>query len=222
MAGPEDTSGGKDLTSCAEDETFSDQKFGEENDEHINVEDTTESDQAIVEDGEQLQASETGTVSADLELDQEYSGPDSEQPASATNIVSESIDNESANDVADNGRSDQPNGVETGLHEEEPDVQGVTEQMDGQAQASDFSDRVFRLPLSRVKHIIKMDPDVTLASQEAVVTIARAAELFISALSRDASYKTIQGRRRVVLRRDLEHIMDTRECYAFLEGAMDS
>ena len=39
-------------------------------------------------------------------------------------------------------------------------------------------ERVNRLPLTRIKHIIKMDPDVTLASQDAVVMIAKAAVSF--------------------------------------------
>ena len=34
--------------------------------------------------------------------------------------------------------------------------------------------RLFKLPLTRIKAIIKMDPEVTLASQEAVVSIAKA------------------------------------------------
>ena len=40
---------------------------------------------------------------------------------------------------------------------------------------SDKIERVNRLPLTRIKHIIKMDPDVTLASQDAVIMIAKAA-----------------------------------------------
>ena len=46
-------------------------------------------------------------------------------------------------------------------------------------------ERVNRLPLTRIKHIIKMDPDVTLASQDAVVMIAKAAVSFcMSALTK--------------------------------------
>jgi DNA polymerase epsilon subunit 4 len=35
------------------------------------------------------------------------------------------------------------------------------------------SERVLRLPLTRVKHIMKFDPDVHLASQEAVFIITK-------------------------------------------------
>ena len=35
-------------------------------------------------------------------------------------------------------------------------------------------ERIVKLPLTRIKHIIKMDPDVTLASQDSVIMIAKA------------------------------------------------
>lgn len=83
------------------------------------------------------------------------------------------------------------------------------------------TDKLLRLPLSRVKNIMKMDPEVTLASQEAVATLAKAAELFIMAVSQDAIYKTLQSKRKTLLRKDLEHVFDTKDCYAFLEGCME-
>lgn len=38
--------------------------------------------------------------------------------------------------------------------------------------------RLSRLPLARVKALVKADPDVTLAGQEAIFILARAAELW--------------------------------------------
>ena len=35
--------------------------------------------------------------------------------------------------------------------------------------------KLIQLPLTRIKHIMKMDPDVNLASQESVVLLAKAA-----------------------------------------------
>ncbi len=43
---------------------------------------------------------------------------------------------------------------------------------------SDKNERVNKLPLTRIKHLIKMDPDVTLASQDAVIMIAKATVSF--------------------------------------------
>ena len=40
--------------------------------------------------------------------------------------------------------------------------------------ASEKMERLFQLPITRIKSIIKLDPDVTLASQDAVVLIAKA------------------------------------------------
>ena len=39
---------------------------------------------------------------------------------------------------------------------------------------SEKTERIVKLPLSRIKHMVKLDPDVTLASQDAVLMIAKA------------------------------------------------
>lgn len=83
------------------------------------------------------------------------------------------------------------------------------------------SDRIVQLPLSRIKHLIKMDPDVTLASQEAVVTLAKATELFVQMVSKDASSSMMQGKRKTLQRKDLDQVLLKRDCYCFLEGAID-
>ncbi|XP_046353397.1 DNA polymerase epsilon subunit 4-like [Haliotis cracherodii] len=100
--------------------------------------------------------------------------------------------------------------------------QVVEEEIQSQTTEQSGSDRLFKLPLSRIKHIIKSDPDVSLASQEAVVSLAKAAELFIQMLAKDAATKTLQGKRKTLQRKDLDVILDTRDCYAFLEGVLDS
>ncbi|XP_060606867.1 DNA polymerase epsilon subunit 4-like [Ruditapes philippinarum] len=82
-------------------------------------------------------------------------------------------------------------------------------------------DRLLKLPLSRVKSIMKSDPDVTLASQDAVVALAKATELFIQLISKDASGSTMQGKRKTLQRKDLDNVMDRRDCYLFLDGAID-
>lgn len=45
---------------------------------------------------------------------------------------------------------------------------------ENQDATGERGERVVKLPLTRIKSIIKMDPDVTLASQDAVITIAKA------------------------------------------------
>ena len=83
------------------------------------------------------------------------------------------------------------------------------------------SDRLIKLPLTRIKTIMKSDPDVTLASQEAVVALAKATELFIQMFSKDASSSTLQGKRKTLQRKDLDHVMDRKDCYLFLDGTLD-
>jgi hypothetical protein len=55
---------------------------------------------------------------------------------------------------------------------------------DESEQEEEKSEKVLRLPFSRVKHIMKIDPDVNLASQEAVFLITK------STVSVDAFLKT--------------------------------
>jgi DNA polymerase epsilon subunit 4 len=45
------------------------------------------------------------------------------------------------------------------------------------------SEKILKLPLSRVKHIMKMDPDVHLASQEAVFLITKSTVSVTKALT---------------------------------------
>lgn len=83
------------------------------------------------------------------------------------------------------------------------------------------NEKLMKLPLSRIKSIMKSDPDVTLASQEAVIAIAKATELFIWELSKDAVHSTLQSKRKTLQRKDLDSILDTRDRYLFLEGTLD-
>ncbi|XP_032296831.1 DNA polymerase epsilon subunit 4 isoform X2 [Coturnix japonica] len=61
-----------------------------------------------------------------------------------------------------------------------------------------------RLPLSRVKALVKADPDVSLASHEAVFVLARAA-----------------GKRKTLQRKDLDNAIEAVDEFAFLEGTLD-
>ena len=49
------------------------------------------------------------------------------------------------------------------------------ENVDPEQTESDKTERLIKLPITRIKHIMKMDPDVNLASQDAVILIAKAA-----------------------------------------------
>ncbi|GFO39963.1 DNA polymerase epsilon subunit 4 [Plakobranchus ocellatus] len=108
----------------------------------------------------------------------------------------------------------------------------LTEEKD-QAAESDQAQREFRsesepqeklikLPLTRIRSIMKTDPDVKIASHDAVVILAKAAELFIQNLSREAAEKTLRDKRKTVSRKHLDDVLDARDKYAFLEGVIES
>lgn len=112
-------------------------------------------------------------------------------------------------------------GVDEEVVPESQENEVLQEKGDAETTEQSGHDRLIKLPLSRVKHIMKCDPDVTLASQEAVVALAKATELFVHMLSKDASGNTMQGKRKTLQRKDLDHVMERRDCYLFLDGALD-
>uniref|UniRef100_A0A8C9CZK9 DNA polymerase epsilon subunit 4 n=1 Tax=Panthera leo TaxID=9689 RepID=A0A8C9CZK9_PANLE len=75
-----------------------------------------------------------------------------------------------------------------------------------QAPTSVPGARLSRLPLARVKALVKADPDVTLAGQEAIFILARAAELFVETIAKDAYCCAQQGKRKTLQRRDLGRV----------------
>ncbi|NXQ48078.1 DPOE4 polymerase, partial [Callaeas wilsoni] len=77
--------------------------------------------------------------------------------------------------------------------------------------------RLARLPLARVKALVKADPDVTLASQEAVFVLARATELFVETIAKDAYVYAQQGKRKTLQRKDLDNAIEAIDEFAFLE-----
>ncbi|XP_031238112.1 DNA polymerase epsilon subunit 4 isoform X2 [Mastomys coucha] len=81
--------------------------------------------------------------------------------------------------------------------------------------------RLSRLPLARVKALVKADPDVTLAGQEAIFILARAAELFVETIAKDAYCCAQQGKRKTLQRRDLDNAIEAVDEFAFLEGSFN-
>ncbi|XP_045614142.1 DNA polymerase epsilon subunit 4 [Procambarus clarkii] len=78
-----------------------------------------------------------------------------------------------------------------------------------------------RLPLARVKKIMKADPDLNLASQDAVYLITKATELFVESLVQEAYHYTCQARKKTVSRRDVDNSIEAIEALAFLDGALE-
>ncbi|XP_037326595.2 DNA polymerase epsilon subunit 4 [Pungitius pungitius] len=95
-----------------------------------------------------------------------------------------------------------------------------TRQQAGPAAAVSHS-RPSKLPLSRIKALMKTDPDVSLASQESVFIIAKATELFVEMIARDSLVYAQQGKRKTLQRKDLDNAIEAIDEFAFLEGTLD-
>lgn len=87
--------------------------------------------------------------------------------------------------------------------------------------AGEKSEKLSKLPLARIRTIIKADPDVAIASQESVFLISKATELFIDRLTKDIYRVTQANKRKTIQRKDFDIVTDTCEELAFLEGAID-
>ncbi|XP_037624845.1 DNA polymerase epsilon subunit 4 [Sebastes umbrosus] len=110
-----------------------------------------------------------------------------------------------------------------GEAEEEKDSTGQTQQQQtGPAAAAAGShNRLSKLPLARIKAIMKTDPDVSLASQESVFIIAKATELFVEMIAKDSLVYAQQGKRKTLQRKDLDNAIEAIDEFAFLEGTLD-
>ncbi|XP_066603139.1 DNA polymerase epsilon subunit 4 [Prorops nasuta] len=82
-------------------------------------------------------------------------------------------------------------------------------------------EKLLRLPLGRVRNIIKTDPDVNIINQEAVFLIAKSTELFIDSLAKEAYKYTQQMRKKTVQKRDIENAIDNVDALVFLEGMIE-
>ncbi|XP_078574621.1 DNA polymerase epsilon subunit 4-like [Branchiostoma floridae x Branchiostoma japonicum] len=85
----------------------------------------------------------------------------------------------------------------------------------------DKPERLSKLPLTRIKAMMKMDPDVTLASQESVLLISKATELFIESLAKEAYVHARQGKRKTLQKKDIDNSIEELDSFAFLEGTLD-
>ncbi|KAL7855056.1 hypothetical protein SRHO_G00172460 [Serrasalmus rhombeus] len=105
--------------------------------------------------------------------------------------------------------------------EEEPRGDGGEEDGAQNSSPTGPHSRLAKLPLSRIKALMKADPDVSLASQESVFIIAKATELFVEMIAKDALVYAQQGKRKTLQRKDLDNAIEAIDEFAFLEGTLD-
>ena len=88
-------------------------------------------------------------------------------------------------------------------------------------QQSNAPDKLYKFPLGRIKNIMKLDPDVNLASQESVFLITKALEMFVENLAIESYSFTAQTKKKTISKKDVENAIDAVDALAFLDGAMD-
>ncbi|XP_078041736.1 DNA polymerase epsilon subunit 4 [Augochlora pura] len=82
-------------------------------------------------------------------------------------------------------------------------------------------EKLVKLPLGRIKNIIKMDPDVHMINQEAVFLIAKSTELFIDSLAKESYKYTAQMKKKTIQKRDIESAINNVDALVFLEGTLN-
>ncbi|XP_022816391.1 DNA polymerase epsilon subunit 4 [Spodoptera litura] len=81
--------------------------------------------------------------------------------------------------------------------------------------------RSTRLPIARIKNIMKMDPDVSVVSGDAVFLVTKATELFLETIAKETYAYTATNKRKIIAKKDLDLVINKVDCLCFLEGAMD-
>ncbi|KAF7399280.1 hypothetical protein HZH68_007872 [Vespula germanica] len=101
-------------------------------------------------------------------------------------------------------------------------LQDSQEETDTALQADEEQrEKLVRLPIGRVRNIIKMDPDVNLVNQEAVFLIAKSTELFIDSLAKEAYKYTVQTKKKTIQKRDIENAINNVDALVFLEEMLE-
>lgn len=96
-----------------------------------------------------------------------------------------------------------------------------TQQTDAEsANTAKNESKLFQLPLTRIKNIMKLDPDLHITSHEGVFLVTRATELFIESMARESYRFTAQAKKKTMQKKDVDFAIENVESLVFLDGAM--
>jgi len=79
---------------------------------------------------------------------------------------------------------------------------------------------VSQLPISKIKRIMKMDPETKLIQNDSVLLVAFAAELFIKALSTASARVAVKNKRKTIKKEDIETCVRNLDYFEFLEDML--
>ncbi|XP_037806087.1 DNA polymerase epsilon subunit 4 [Lucilia sericata] len=91
---------------------------------------------------------------------------------------------------------------------------------DNKVNPATTDQKLFQLPLTRIRNIMKLDPDLHIASNEAVFLVTRATELFIESLAQESYNFTLESKKKTIQKRDVDLAIDAVDSLMFLDGAM--
>ncbi|KAH8299679.1 hypothetical protein KR044_004543 [Drosophila immigrans] len=132
-------------------------------------------------------------------------------------------DNDNGND--DDGKATDEDGATTNSALANPASSKTIRLLDsngGKASAEhEHEAKLTQLPMARIRNIMKLDPDLQIASNEAVFAVTRAVELFIESLARESFSYTAQSKKKTVQKRDVELAISAVDSLMFLDGAMN-
>ncbi|XP_060812740.1 DNA polymerase epsilon subunit 4 [Bombus pascuorum] len=101
-------------------------------------------------------------------------------------------------------------------------LQDFQEEVENNARIDEEQkEKLVKLPLGRIKTIIKMDPEVNMVNQEAVFLITKSTELFIDSLIKESYKYTARMKKKTLQKRDVESAIDNVDALVFLEGMLN-
>ncbi|XP_065074121.1 DNA polymerase epsilon subunit 4 [Ochlerotatus camptorhynchus] len=105
--------------------------------------------------------------------------------------------------------------------EETPDLDENHEESAQVSEASSKGPRLVQFPLSKIKQIMKFDPDVQVISGQAIFLVTRAAELFVQTMAKEFYTHTVAGKKKTISKRDVDLTIQSVDTLMFLEGMMN-
>lgn len=80
--------------------------------------------------------------------------------------------------------------------------------------------KLFQLPTSRIKSIVKLIPSVHMVNSEAIAVIGKATEMFLKELVSESYQVTRESGRKILAMAHIEGVVQTLPQFEFLDGML--
>jgi DNA polymerase epsilon subunit 4 len=167
---------------------------------------------------EHAQAEEVIDDPVEMDSSEDLIGPTQPQDEDKTQMEEPATEAESEKTATKNG---EPESDKSEKGELENDENVDSTNVITTEATEEKEEKLYQFPLGRVKHIMKMDPDVNMASQDAVFLITKSIELFVESLALESYSYTVGAKKKTISKQDVEKAIDSVDALAFLDGALD-